>query len=52
MIKQVAFVTGAIGGLGEAIGIKLHDAGYTVVVTCSPQNTGADRWLARMEADG
>ncbi|MBB5501275.1 acetoacetyl-CoA reductase [Paraburkholderia sp. MM5384-R2] len=52
MMKQVALVTGGMGGLGEAISIKLHDAGYTVVVTCSPRNTGADRWLARMEADG
>jgi acetoacetyl-CoA reductase len=52
MTKQVALVTGGMGGLGEAISIKLHDAGYAVVVTCSPQNTGADRWLARMEADG
>ncbi|MGF6547370.1 acetoacetyl-CoA reductase [Paraburkholderia youngii] len=52
MTKQVALVTGGMGGLGEAISIRLHDAGYAVVVTCSPQNTGTDRWLARMEADG
>jgi acetoacetyl-CoA reductase len=52
MTKQVALVTGGMGGLGEAISIKLHDAGYTVVVTFSPRNTGADRWLARMEVEG
>ncbi len=52
MTKQVALVTGGMGGLGEAISIRLHDAGYAVVVTCSPQNTGAGQWLARMEAEG
>lgn len=52
MAKQIAVVTGGTGGLGEAIGIKLHDAGYAVVVTCSPGNTGANEWLGRMEAQG
>ncbi|MCX4150048.1 MULTISPECIES: acetoacetyl-CoA reductase [Paraburkholderia] len=52
MAKQIAVVTGGMGGLGEAISIKLHDAGYAVVVTCSPGNTGANEWLARMEAEG
>lgn len=28
------------------------DAGYTVVVTYSPNNAGVERWLARMVADG
>jgi acetoacetyl-CoA reductase len=41
-----------MGGLGEAISKKLHDAGYAVVVTYSPNNTGADGWLARMESQG
>jgi len=49
MKKQVALVTGGMGGLGEAMSIKLYDAGYSVVVTCSTHNTGADRWLERME---
>ncbi|MFM0515100.1 acetoacetyl-CoA reductase [Paraburkholderia sp. RL17-373-BIF-A] len=52
MTKQIALVTGGMGGLGEAIAIGLHDAGYAVVVTRSPKNSGADQWLARMEADG
>lgn len=42
MAKQIAVVTGGMGGLGEAISIKLHDAGYVVVVTYSPGNTGAN----------
>ncbi|MDR6496124.1 acetoacetyl-CoA reductase [Paraburkholderia sp. 22099] len=52
MAKQIALVTGGMGGLGEAISIKLHDAGYAVAVTYSPGNTGANEWLARMEAEG
>jgi acetoacetyl-CoA reductase len=51
MTKQVALVTGGMGGLGEAMSIKLYDAGYSVVVTCSTHNTGADRWLERMERE-
>jgi acetoacetyl-CoA reductase len=41
-----------MGGLGEAISTKLHDAGYAVVVTHSPNNTGAAEWLAGMENQG
>jgi acetoacetyl-CoA reductase len=52
MTKQIAVVTGGMGGLGEAISVKLHDAGYAVAVTYSPQNNGAQSWLARMEAQG
>ncbi|MGF6870939.1 NAD(P)-dependent dehydrogenase (short-subunit alcohol dehydrogenase family) [Paraburkholderia sp. MM5477-R1] len=39
MTKRIAVVTGGMGGLGEAISTKLHDAGYAVVVTHSPNNT-------------
>ena len=52
MAKQLAMVTGDMGGLGEAISVKLYDAGYTVVVTYSPNNAGAETWLKRMAADG
>src|ERR1700730_10030058 len=41
-----------MGGLGEAISVKLFDAGYAVVVTHSPNNAGVERWLAQMDADG
>jgi acetoacetyl-CoA reductase len=51
MAKQLALVTGGMGGLGEAISVKLYDAGYTVVVTYSTNNTGVESWLARMAAD-
>ncbi|WP_233857174.1 acetoacetyl-CoA reductase [Paraburkholderia sp. HD33-4] len=52
MTKRIAVVTGGMGGLGEAISTKLHDAGYAVVVTYSPNNTGAGEWLANMETQG
>ncbi len=52
MTRRIALVTGGMGGIGEAISIKLHDVGHAVVVTYSPNNTGADDWLARMEASG
>ncbi|WP_224009546.1 acetoacetyl-CoA reductase [Cupriavidus pinatubonensis] len=52
MTKQIAVVTGGMGGLGEAISVRLNDAGYTVVVTHSPGNTGVESWLARMAAEG
>ncbi|QGZ64942.1 acetoacetyl-CoA reductase [Paraburkholderia acidisoli] len=50
MTNRIALVTGGMGGLGEAISMKLHDAGYRVVVTHSPDNAGAQDWLARMRA--
>ena len=50
MTSQIALVTGGMGGIGEAIAVKLHDTGYTTVVTYSPANTGAHAWLERMQA--
>ena len=50
MTTQIALVTGGTGGIGEAISVRLHDAGYTTIVTYSPANTGVDAWLSRMEA--
>src|SRR4051794_19392041 len=38
MTARTAVVTGGTGGLGETISTKLHDKGYTVVVTHSPGN--------------
>ncbi|MHA6911035.1 acetoacetyl-CoA reductase [Ralstonia pseudosolanacearum] len=52
MRKKIALITGGMGGIGEAISIRLFDAGYTVVVTHSPGNDGAMDWLARMAAGG
>ncbi len=52
MTKRIALVTGGMGGLGEAISMRLHDAGHTVVVTHSPGNTKVQEWLATMAAGG
>ncbi len=52
MTKTIALVTGGMGGLGEAICIRLHDAGHKVVVTHSPGNTKVREWLAAMAASG
>lgn len=52
MTKQIAVVMGGMGGLGEAISVRLHDAGCTVTVTHSPNNAGVRDWLDRMAAQG
>jgi acetoacetyl-CoA reductase len=41
-----------MGGIGEAISVRLYDAGHAVLVTYSPNNTNADSWLAGMESEG
>jgi acetoacetyl-CoA reductase len=50
--KRIALVTGGMGGLGEAICMKLADQGDTVAATYSPGNTKAQQWLADMKARG
>ena len=49
---RVALVTGGMGGLGEAICIKMAALGYTVVTTYSPGNTKSADWLASMKDQG
>jgi acetoacetyl-CoA reductase len=49
---RVALVTGGMGGLGEAICVKLAALGYTVVTTHSPGNTKAQDWLASTGKQG
>ena len=50
--RRIALVTGGMGGLGEAICLKLAGFGYTVVTTYSPTNTRAEKWLREMHERG
>ncbi len=52
MAERVALITGGMGGLGETISTKMADAGYKVVVTCSPSNKGGEKWLAEQKSRG
>jgi acetoacetyl-CoA reductase len=51
-MARVALVTGGMGGLGEAICIKMAALGYKVVATYSPGNTKRDAWLSAMREKG
>ena len=52
MAQRIALVTGGMGGLGEAICMKLERMGIRVVVTHSPSNTKYKEWLQEMESQG
>ena len=52
MAQRVAVVTGGMGGLGEAICIKLAQMGYRVVATYSPGNTKSADWVKDMKTRG
>ncbi len=45
-MARVALVTGGMGGLGEAVCLKLSALGYRVVTTYSPGNKKVEGWLA------
>jgi acetoacetyl-CoA reductase len=50
--QRIALVTGGMGGLGEAICVKLAALGHTVVTTHSPGNLKAQEWLDTMKKAG
>jgi acetoacetyl-CoA reductase len=52
MAQRIALITGGMGGLGETISTKMHDAGFRVAVTHSLGNKGATDWLAEYKAKG
>ena len=51
-MSRVALITGGMGGLGEAICIKMAALGYTVVTTYSPGNKKSAEWLDAMKQQG
>ena len=52
MAKNVALVTGGMGGLGTAICKSLAKDGWKVVANCLPDFPPKDEWLAAMKAEG
>jgi acetoacetyl-CoA reductase len=52
MAQRVAVVTGGMGGLGEAICIKLAQMDYKVIATYSPGNTKSAEWLKDLKTRG
>ena len=52
MAERIAVVTGGMGGIGEAISVKLAASGCKVVATHSPGNRHAEQWLADMKSRG
>jgi acetoacetyl-CoA reductase len=51
-MSRVALITGGMGGLGEAICIKMAALGYKVVTTYSPGNKTWKEWLDSMNKMG
>ena len=52
MTQRVAFVTGAMGGLGTAICHAFAKDGYQVVAAYHPQFDNKEEWLKEQEAAG
>ncbi len=52
MAQRVAVVTGGMGGIGEAICIKLAQTVCRVVATYSPGNTKSAEWVKEMKRKG
>ena len=52
MAQRVAIVTGGMGGIGEAICMRLAKAGCKVATTYSLGNTKAEAWLKEMKGHG
>ena len=52
MAQRIAVVTGGMGGIGEAICIKLAQIGNKVMTTYSPSNTKSEQWVKDMKARG
>ncbi len=52
MAQRVAVVTGGMGGIGEAICMRLAQTGLRVVATYSPGNAKAEQWVKDMKTRG
>ena len=52
MSQHIAFVTGAMGGLGTAFCQAFDNAGYKVVAAYHPEFDDKEAWLAEQKAEG
>jgi acetoacetyl-CoA reductase len=52
MAQRIALVTGGMGGIGEAICVRLSKTGFRVATTYSSSNTKSAQWLLDMKAQG
>ncbi|OZI60722.1 acetoacetyl-CoA reductase [Bordetella genomosp. 11] len=52
MTQRIAMITGGMGGLGQAIVSRFHQAGHRIVVTVSPGNDHATAWLEAHRRNG
>ena len=52
MAQRIAVVTGGMGGIGEALCMRLATAVFKVVATYSPGNKKSAEWLASMKQQG
>ncbi len=52
MAQRIAVVTGGMGGIGEAICVRLSTMGFRVATTYSSSNTKSAQWLQDMKAQG
>jgi acetoacetyl-CoA reductase len=49
---RIALITGGMGGLGEAIAVRLHAQGHRVAVTHTLGNPHVGAWLAEQQTHG
>ena len=51
MAQKLAYVTGGMGGIGTAMGQRLHTDGFTVIAGCGPSRD-FNKWLGEQKALG
>lgn len=51
-MSRIALISGGMGGLGEAICMKLHALDFQVITTHTPGSPRAQEWLLSMQKQG
>jgi acetoacetyl-CoA reductase len=52
MKKQIAYVTGGMGGIGTAICQRLYKDGFLVVAGCGPNSSRREKWIEDQKSLG